>query len=493
MQRTWKHHDIHHCFCLQVLSQVYGIPLKPLQSQVQLQQEDTRPAVDGGAQPPQARSPALLPQPYSIRAVKSVEPSTAHQIPANLVRPAYQDVATQTLSAQGIHAGQRGNLAFVEPMIDHSPQQLGVVARKHLPESFSADVRLKSAQAPVEEHLDRYYLAAAGRNLELLTDLIAGQQVTSSCLPVQGGVTHTERSNRPTKPPIKQQGSMAHSSGGTESRPPSQKILKGSFNPTNSANIVPRPLDPASTATRSEQQQSSSAPEHASVVHQPQPWGQGAWVEQLAAVVAAAASAASAAVQVQQAPHLAKHPPSPSHPWPTLSAAPQLQASPAQPTNRHPTSTGSMDAHISGSLEQASASTQAKEQHSRDIAPAAEHASMPQTAELHGIERSVRTEDKCSAGHITKGTAQVQQGSAPGLPLLSEMPSEGSAAVLSERSCERSSAQGHSPAAQVLSSSATPQAGPTVTLTAPPHLPSFAVARSHLYGPVMEQQVRSTR
>ncbi|BDA47401.1 hypothetical protein COCOBI_10-2490 [Coccomyxa sp. Obi] len=476
-------------YLTQVLAQVYGVPLKPMQSHIQLHKENTGPAASGDAQPPQARSPALLPQPYSIKAVKSAEPSVAHQLPANLVRPAYQDVATQTMSAQGIHAGQQGNLASmdVEPMIFHSPQQLSVGAHKRLPEGLSADVHTKPAEAPVEEHLDRYYLAAAGRNLELLTDLMAGQQITASSLPVQAGVPHSERSNRPIKAPARQQGATAQKFGSRDSRPPSQKILKESFEPTNSAKVVPRPLDATtssqqaavSTATRSDQQQSSSAPEHASVLHQPFPWGQGAWMEQLAAVVAAAASAASAAVQAQQAPHLLKHPPSPIHP---------LNAAPLQPVMGHQISPNSVDAQISGSLEQASGSTPVREQQSHDMAAAAECADTPQIAERHGIERSVQTEDASSAGQTTTDAALDQQGSAPCHLLHSKRPSEGSAAVLSEPSCERSSAHGHSQAAQVLSSSAAAQAGPTATLTQQPHIPSFAFAPSHLYGPVMEQQ-----
>ena len=451
-------------------------------SHVELHRENTRPAANEGAQPPQARSPGRLPQPYSIRTVKSAESSAAHELPANLVRPACQDIATQTVSAQSIHTGQRGNLvpAHVEPMFGHNPQQLRVGAHKRLPESFSADAHIKPAQAPLEEHLDRYYLAAAGRNLELLTDLIAGQQITESSLPVQGGVIHTERSNRPISPPIIQQGRAAQKSGSRERRPPSEKFLKESFEPTSGANVVPRPVDATaisqqaavSTASSSEQQQSSSAAILPSELHQPPLWGQGAWMEQLAAVVAAAASAASAAVQAQQPPHLAKRPPSPDHPRLKLDADPPLQAS---PVNGHQTCPSRTDAHISGLQEHGNASTQVKGQHSHAMAAAAVCADTPKTVEWHGVERSVQTEDESSAGRTTTRAAPIQQ-------------------CVSGLYCDRSAAHGHSQAVQVLSSaSGTAQAGPTVTLTQPPQLSSFTFTPGHFYGPVMEQQVRSIR
>ena len=489
LHKTWKSESLSSTsehtsiLWLQVLCQVYGVPLKPMLSHVELHRLNTRPAANEGAQPPQARSPGRLPQPYSIRTVKSAESSAAHELPANLVRPACQDLATQTMSAQSIHAGQRGNFvpAHVEPMFGHNPQQLRVGAHKRLPESFSADAHIKPAQAPLEEHLDRYYLAAAGRNLELLTDLIAGPQITECSLPVQGGVIHMERSNRPISPPIKQQGRAAARSGSRERRPPSEKILKESFEPTGGVNIVPRPVvatassqqAAVSTASWSEQQQSSGASIHPSVPHQPLPWVQGAWMEQLAAVVTAAASAASAAMQAQQPPHFAKRPPSPDQPRLTVNADPPLQAS---PVNRHQTSPGRTAANISGSQEHASASTQVKGQHSHAMAAAAACADTPKTVERHGVERSVQTEDESSAGQSTTRAAPIQQGGVSGLY------------------CDRSAAHGHSQAVQVLSSaSGTAQAGPTVTLTQPPQLSSFTFAPGHFYGPVMEQQVRSMR
>jgi hypothetical protein len=339
---------------LQVLSEVYGVPLKPVHLDVEPYFEHPRPASPGEGQLPQARSPALLPQPYTVKAVTPAQPSQAQLLPElvrELARPKLQETATQTSNSRGIQAGEQAGPADqkMPSAVSNLPPQTERAPRS-IADRPSTGVR--PPEAPAEQHLDRYYLAAAGRELDMLAQLMGG--AGSSSTPVQGPglLPGSMRSPSSNKSPARQR--ERPKSGQVESHsrkwgaPPQKAVAEEQRQSTaaSTSNAESQPLQPAHilvpTAAVSSVQEQPSSSADAAGVQQMLPWAQGAWMEQLAAVAAAAASAATAAVQAQRQQF---DRPLPSGHWrPMLSEAPSKQEVPVQlgdasDSSMHPTET----------------------------------------------------------------------------------------------------------------------------------------------------------
>lgn len=337
---------------LQVLSEVYGVPLKPVHQDVEPYFEHPRPASPEEGQLPQARSPALLPQPYTVKAVTPAQPSQAQLLPElvrELARPTLQETATRTSNSRGIQAGEQAGpadqrmpsaVSNLQPQTERAPRSIA--------DRPSTGVR--PPEAPAEQHLDRYYLAAA-RELDMLAQLMGG--AGSSSTPVQGpgllpGSLRSPSSNKfPARQRERPKSGQVKSHSRKRGAPPQKAVAEEQRQSTAASisNAESQPLQPAHilepTAAESGVQEQPSSSADAAGVQQMLPWAQGTWMEQLAAVAAAAASAATAAVQAQRMQQSDRPLPS-GHQRPMLSEAPSKQEVPVQlgdasDSSMHPT------------------------------------------------------------------------------------------------------------------------------------------------------------
>ena len=429
---------------LQVLSDVYGVPLKPLHPDTQPQDECSQQPEEG--QLPQARSPALLPQPYAVRTAVPAQPGQAQPLPepsSELARPVRQDTATQTTDDRGSQTGEQASVA------EQGDDILSSTART-LPPPANAAPRLIADRtssvvpppqgAPVEQHLDRYYLAAAGRELDILTQLMGGQGTSSAPVPAQLHLPALAEVPRPSKPPARHRERRAGlrteslprtNAAPSQKRPPAQQLRPST--PADTSSAEPRPLQLAQSLEHaavpvrapSVQEQtwaSSEAPKTAAGAQQQFSWAQGAWMEQIAAVAAAAASAATAAVHAQQTHEAERLPPPLGFHQSTLPEAPSKPELSLQ-LGEIPGSSVALTGDGLAVPASASAEGDKKPGQGPPVALQPSNSSQPASVQRHFVERSVQTEEETIGSALM--TAPVQEHAPQSSPLQSERPITG--------------------------------------------------------------------
>jgi hypothetical protein len=333
---------------VQVLLSVYGIALE---SNMQRKSVEGREFIEAdvlmnhASQAAEAaRSVGIIPTPYTSTvgppesnmgmSRESRDPAVpCNPLGANRRKAADRHIPVHNIQGRRIGQELRAEAAHPSMQVDTDTAQHHIAMPGKL-------------QAPIEPHLDRYYLAAAGRQLGLLADLMSPEDADDRSVPLLrkhgtlgstspashplldsasndaglASVQHVDRQTQ-TSPRIMQQGrgTKDHITGpgdldkievmktqqcsgqlgmrGVLGRPSIQaEVLEGGALPQpkpGGANKLAEPFlaDP-NGKTSSPQGQAQP------MVQSAQQWRQG-WMEELAAVVSAAASAATTAVHAQ--------------------------------------------------------------------------------------------------------------------------------------------------------------------------------------------------